>query len=344
MMVNLAYADKVAMPVNVGEMIEEDSDFAPLKEVEIALQQLGESTYLISLTKIPRFPASTAKIPIVISSQVAACLADYLSFKDRKKFWSVGYSWEALAINEYGTSDTERHDYYVFIGKKPDKSFKDMAGREIDRWKDRDSEYLFTGHKKKICERHKIRSEWLSSWETYRAPNSYLDVAGEKLPNRLWAFHKNDVVDTWSKSEDMLPISNADVLIRAINPKLYSLKISFDWPVRAMAVMYSLMAFPSCLAHYLSDKQGFEASDVGLIIPAAKNPAGKPENSDDMSSVEFYLLLDVRENEPRPGVAEAQKIGWIGESASVATLRAVQANNSKTLCRKIMLDEYVVKR
>lgn len=336
-MADPAYAGKMTIPSTVGEVIKDNSPLALIKDAEVTFKPLGDGNYLMSL-KIPRMPDKVMGA-ISTSSEFAACMADFLSFQEGKNFWSVGYSMEAR--DEYERNSTERLNYYMHFGKKPNKQLKDMAGRVIDTWNNKGEVYEAYGYKKRCA--NYIKPEWLSSWETYRAPISYFNVGGERLPNRIWAFHNQTVLDAWGKDEGMLPIINADVSIKAINQKLYALKVSFDEPVRGMAAMYSLMMFPSCLADYLSIKKGFEISDVGMTNSGVAKPNDKSASSEDVLSVEYFLLLDVRENEQRPVVAGVEKIGWVGGASSFALLRSAHANITGA-CQKIMASDLLPKR
>lgn len=334
-----AYADKLIVPSRVGEMLQEDSNFALIKNVEIKLTPLSKDIYLLNLSKIPKVRERLGEI-MSIASETAACLADHLSFKSGKKFWSVGHSSEAEM--EYETNNLEQLDYYVVFGNEVERPLRDIANREIDIWNDRDKVYPPFGYKKRRCEPYRIKPEWMSSWETFRAPVEYFNVAGEKLPNRIWAFQNQEVLDSWSKDEEMLSIINAEVTVQAISPKLYSLKLSFDPPASGMAAMYSLMFFPSCLADYLSSKNGFELSDVGATNSSTVKPSDKSANSEDISSIEYFLLFDLRENEPRPIIGKSEKINWIGSASSFGLLRAAHANIT-SLCKKTMATQFLSK-
>lgn len=336
-MIDLAHADKIPLPSNVGVMIMEDSNFALIKNAEISITSFAQDGYLMRISKIPRVPDRIGET-VFMSSEVAACLADYLSYRNGKKFWSVGYSMQAR--DAYETGQGSQLDYYILVGRKPDKQLQDAAGRELDTWNDRDREYPPYGYKKKHCEPYKIKPEWLSWWETFRRPVGYSNIAGERLPNRIWTFHNQTVLDSWSKSEEMLPVINAEVSLHEINSRLFSVKIYFDGAARGMAAMYSLMMFPNCLANYLAHKNGFELSDAGMANLVAAKAEGGTRSSEDVISIEYYLLLDVRENEPRPVVAGVDKIGWVGASASIGRMRSVKANIAAA-CQKIMAPDFL---
>lgn len=334
--IKLAYADEVTIPATVREMFKDDSPMARIKDAEVALSPLGDGAYRISLKRIPNVPDTIAGT-ISASSGFATCLADYLSFQYKKQSWSVGYS--AVARDEYETNKADRLDYFVLFGEKPGKSLKDSTGRVIDTWRDKRDIYESYGYRNRCAK--SVKTKWLSSWRTYRAPISYFDVAGERLPNRIWAFHGQASLDYWSKDERILPIVNAEVLVKAIKPSLYSLKVSFDGYVDEMTAMYSLMMLPSCLADYLSSKNGFAASDIGMTDSGIAKSKEQAADGNAVRAVEFFLLLDVRDDEPRPTVAGVERITWVGGTESVATLRSIRAHVTRGVCQKIMASDFL---
>ncbi|MFA6444387.1 MAG: hypothetical protein WCV99_18820 [Sterolibacterium sp.] len=335
-MVNLAYADNVTIPATVREMIKDDSSMAKIKDAEVALSPVGDGAYLMSLTRIPSV-SDTIAGKLTDSSDIAACLADYLSFQYKKQLWSVGYSTQAIV--EYATNQAERIDFFILFAEKSDKPLKDSTGKVVDSWSSKRDIHAPYGYRER-CATY-MKPKWLSSWETYRAPISYFDVAGERLPNRIWAFYGKAALDYLTKDERMLPIANAEVRVKAINPKLYSLKVSFDGYIDETTAMYSLMMLPSCLADYLSGKNGFAVSDFGMTDSGITKSQDKSAGGGDVRSVEYFLLLDVREDEPRPTAVGVEKITWVGGTTSVGMLRAIRANVTKGACEKLMASEFL---
>jgi hypothetical protein len=327
-----------ALPASVGEMISDDSSLARIKDAEIAIRQLGADTYLVSLRNFPKTP-NMGMETIGASALVADCLADYLAFQHKKSSWSVGMS--MLARDEFYEKDTGQLDYYLLLGRKPDKSLKDKAGRAIDYWNHPHGEYgLRLYAAKRACEKSKFKPEWLASWETYRAPVSYSNVGGARLPNRISGFYKKPIVDEMSKNEERLPIVNAEVSLREIDPKLYALKVTFDEPVHGQIAMWSLMFLPLCLTDHLARLKGFRTGDIGYTDSGVGGPNDKSADSSKVLAMEYLLLLDVRDNDRRPLVAEFEKVAWMGTSSLEPKTRPTVSPGSYD-CGKIMADEFV---
>ncbi|MDP1732981.1 MAG: hypothetical protein Q8L44_01320 [Sulfuritalea sp.] len=333
-----ANAALFALPGSVGEMISDDSSLARIKDAEIGIEQLGEDAYLVSLKNFPRTP-NMGMETIGASSRVAACLADYLAFQHKKSSWSVGLSMRAR--DEFYEKDTRQLDYYLLIGRKPDKSLKDKTGRAIDNWNHPHGEYgLHLYAIKKGCEQSKFKPEWLSSWETYRAPVSYSNVGGARLPSRISEYYKKTLVDEMSKKEEMLPIVNAAVLLREIDPKLYALRVTFDEPVHMQIAMWSLMFLPFCLTDHMARMKGFRTGDIGYTDSGVGRLNDKSADGSKVFAMEYLLLLDVRENDRRPVVAGFEKVAWIGAS-SLEPKTSPTVWPGKHDCGKMMADEFV---